>query len=378
MAPPPSPTPHVASPWIGEALSRSQEFAVLRLSTDGTIEAWEGAATRLFGYAPDQAIGRSFDMLFMPADAERGLHHAELELACRAGRSEDDRWHRRKDGSRFWATGVVNPLHDAEGRHTGFAKLLRDRTDHRIRYEAQENRLQHLARQLVSTQETLGTMVHELRNSLAPVVSAARVISRGVDEDLQRRMTAVVERQVEVMRRVLADAGQRFLAHTEPLHLQKVVLHEALPATIDALGFEARAKGIDLALVLPPAPVVIEADPARVQQMVMNLLSNAIKYTGAGGHVTVSASVEGEMAVVRVDDDGEGISAENLERVFDIFTREDADAAVPGYGVGLAVVKRLAWLHGGFVEARSAGKGGGSQFTLQLPLMSPRSEADSP
>jgi signal transduction histidine kinase len=101
---------------------------------------------------------------------------------------------------------------------------------------------------------------------------------------------------------------------------------------------------------------------------VLNLLSNAIKYTRSAGHVTVSATIEGEMAVIRVDDDGEGIARENLERVFDLFTREDDNQAVPGYGIGLAVVKRLAWLHGGFVEARSPGKGLGSQFTLQLPL----------
>lgn len=359
-------------------MCRSEEFAVLRLSLEGRIESWAGAAPRLFGYAADEAIGQPFAILFVPEDSERGMPQLELELAQRAGRSEDDRWHRRKDGSRFWSTGVVNPIHDAAGQHVGYSKLLRDRTDHRIRFEAQENRLQHLARQLAGTQEALGTMVHELRNSLAPIVSAARVVGRGVDEDMQRRMVGVVERQAEVMRRVLADAGERFLVRGEPLHLQSVVLQEALRATLDALGFDARAKGIDLALVLPPAPVSIEVDPARLQQMVMNLLSNAIKYTASGGHVTVSLSVEGEMAVVRVDDDGEGIAAENLERVFDIFTREDAEAPVPGYGVGLAVVKRLAWLHGGFVEARSPGKGGGSQFTLQLPLRSPRSAAAPP
>jgi signal transduction histidine kinase len=84
--------------------------------------------------------------------------------------------------------------------------------------------------------------------------------------------------------------------------------------------------------------------------------------------VTLSASVESDMAVVRVDDDGEGIARENIERVFELFTREDDKAAVPGFGIGLAVVKRLAWMHGGFVEARSPGKGEGSQFTLQLPL----------
>lgn len=366
------------SSWIDEVVCQSQEFAVLRISLQGTVEVWAGAAQRLFGYDAGEAVGRPFAMLFTPEDVQLGLPQFELELAERAGRSEDDRWHMRKDGTRFWSTGVVNPIHDAQGRHVGYAKLLRDRTDHRIRYEAQENRLQHLSRQLAGTQEALGTMVHELRNSLGPIVSAVRVVGRGADEELQRRMLGVVERQAEVMRRVLADAGQRFLAREEPLHLEPVVLQGALRAAIDALGFDARAKGIALDVVQPQAPVTLEVDPARLQQMVMNLVSNAIKYTPSGGHVTVSASVEGEMAVVRIDDDGEGIASENLERVFDMFTREEVNEAVPGYGVGLAVVKRLAWMHGGFVEARSPGKGRGSQFTLQLPLRSPRSAAAPP
>jgi signal transduction histidine kinase len=82
----------------------------------------------------------------------------------------------------------------------------------------------------------------------------------------------------------------------------------------------------------------------------------------------VNAGVEGDMVVIRIDDDGVGIAPENLERVFDLFTRENPDDFVPGFGIGLAVVKRLASLHGGFVQVRSPGKGKGSQFALQLPL----------
>ena len=154
----------------------------------------------------------------------------------------------------------------------------------------------------------------------------------------------------------------------DKLQTRTIVLQEALGTAVDALAHEARAGGIKLGLVAPPKPLAIEVDPARLQQMLLNLVSNAIKYTNGGGHVTVTATLEGEMAVIRVDDDGEGIAKENVERVFDLFTREDHNGAVPGHGIGLAVVKRLAWLHGGFVEVRSPGKGLGSQFTLQLPL----------
>jgi signal transduction histidine kinase len=149
------------------------------------------------------------------------------------------------------------------------------------------------------------------------------------------------------------------------------VLQDALRTVVDGFAPAAAAAGVQLQLVVLPEPVHIDADPDRLHQMVLNLVANAMKYTPAGGHVTVSSSVEGDLAVIRVDDDGIGIEKDNLERVFDLFVRERTGDDVPGFGVGLAVVKRLATLHGGFVEARSPGRGLGSQFSLQLPLKRP-------
>lgn len=354
--------------WIGEAVCQSDEYAVIRVSLDGVIEGWFGAARRLFGYPPEEIVGKPFSTLFTQPDVDKQLHDVELELARRAGRSEDDRWHVRQDGTCFWGSGVVNPIHDAQQRHVGYSKLLRDRTDLRIRYEALQNRLQHVGQKMASEHEALSTLVHELRNPLTPIVNAARIVSGQAAEDVKQRMLSVIVRQTEVIQRVLDEAGQKLLARGEPLYVQPVVLQDALRASVDALLPEAQAKGLEVALVCPSRPISLEVDPARLQQMVLNLVSNAVKYTRSGGHVTVSASAEGDMAVVRVDDDGEGISKENIERVFELFTREDSNEPVPGFGVGLAVVKRLAWMHGGFIEARSPGKGAGSQFTLQLPL----------
>jgi PAS domain S-box-containing protein len=354
--------------WIGEAVCQSDEYAVIRVSLDGVIEGWLGAASRLFGHAADEVVGQPFSTLFTPTDIERGMPAAELEVARQCGRSEDDRWHMRKDGTHFWGSGVVNPLHDEQGQHVGYSKLLRDRTDLRIRYEAMRNQLQNLTRQLLSKQEALSTLAHELRNPLGPIIHAVQIVGGDASEEIKRRMLAVITRQTEVIGRVLDEAAQEVLARAEPLHVAPVVLQEALRTSVDALASEARTKGLELTLVAPPIPVTIEVDPAGLQQMMFNLLSNAIKYTAGGGHVTVSASVEGSMAVVRVDDDGEGIAPHNIERVFELFTREDENHSAPGFGIGLAVVKRLAWLHSGFVEVRSPGKCKGSQFTLQLPL----------
>jgi signal transduction histidine kinase len=157
------------------------------------------------------------------------------------------------------------------------------------------------------------------------------------------------------------------------LKFEPVVLQDALKAVTLGFAAEAAAKGVELQLVMLPEPVVIEADRDRLHQMVLNLVANAVKYTNSGGHIAVSNTVEGDLAVIRVDDDGVGIDKENLQCVFDLFVREGAAREAQGFGVGLAVVKRLASLHGGFVEARSPGRGLGSQFTLQLPLKQPRS-----
>jgi two-component system CheB/CheR fusion protein len=350
-------------------LLHSTEYAVIVVSLDGLIDGWHGAAQRLFGYGAAEVVGRPFAVLFVQTEVDKRIPQAELDLARTSGRSEDDRWHVRKNGSRFWSNGVVNPHIDAQGRHVGYVKMLRDRTDLRMRHEAQQSRLQRLTREATRRREALATLVHELRNPLAPILNAARVIGGDASDEIKARMLAVIVRQTEVMQRVLASASlQATPTSDERLAVSSNVLQDALRTALDALQSDAHAKGLSLALVCPPEPIVFEVDAPRFQQMVLNLLSNAIKYTPAGGHVTVSATMEGEMAVIRVDDDGEGIGKENLERVFELFTREDNNLAIPGYGIGLAVVKRLAWLHGGFVEARSPGKGLGSQFTLQLPL----------
>jgi len=364
----PAATRALADAWVGEMLACSNEYAVIALALDGTIIGWHGAAERLFGYRGAEIVGQPFARLFMQSDVDQRMPQLELELARMTGRSEDDRWHRRSDGGRFWASGVLNLHLDLQREGVGYVKVMRDRTDLRMRHEALRNRGLRLARDLRREREAFATFAHELRNPLAPILNAARIASSDVDEGSRRRMLDVIVRQTEVIQRLLRDAGERRPERGQRLEMRPLVLQDALASALDAVTPDAEAFGLRLLLVLPEPPITLEADPARLQQMLANLLGNALKYTPRGGHVTVSAGIEGDTAVVRIDDDGEGIGKENLERVFELFTREDGHDMVPGVGVGLAVVKQLAQLHGGFVEARSPGKGLGSQFVLQLPL----------
>jgi two-component system CheB/CheR fusion protein len=357
-------------------LAQTLEYAVIGLSLDARIMGWHGAAARLFGYTAKEIVGAPFTTLFTSEDIDMRIPEVEVELARQTGRSEDDRWHLRKDGSRFWSNGVLNRHYSEQHELIGFVKVLRDRTDLRTRVEGLQNRVDRLSEDIARERQLRATLVHELRNPLSPLVHALGIIGSTDDAGMRQRMLAMMARQTEMLQRLLDDAAESTPRQdAAPLQLRTLVLQDVIRPLVEALRRDAVAKGLSLVFVAPEIAVVIEADPPRVEQMVLNLLSNSLKYTSSGGHVTVSVTIEGDMAVIRIDDDGAGIAKENLERVFDLFTRENEDTTVPGFGVGLAVVKRLAWQHGGFIEARSPGKGLGSQFTLQLPLRARRPAA---
>ena len=151
---------------------------------------------------------------------------------------------------------------------------------------------------------------------------------------------------------------------------QSVELQEAVRTAAGAMQAAAVAKRQHLACIVPDVPITFEADPARLQQMLLNLLGNAVKFTPEEGHITLTATIEGDMVAIHIEDDGVGIPDELLPHLFDLFTRGSRTAAFEeGLGVGLAVVKELATLHGGTIAVRSGERG--SVFSLRLPLAQP-------
>jgi PAS domain S-box-containing protein len=363
-----------------EVLTRSRDYAVVFVDADGRIEGWTGAAPRLFGYAAEEVLGRDFAMLFVPEDVALALHRQEMAVAAADRRSEDDRWHLRKDGSRFWASGVLHLLESTRGGRPRFCKVLRDRSDVRTRTEALENEVESLAAQLRRRDEFVAAVVHELRAPLSPISAATDVLAVSADAAARERSVQALKRQLGVLTRHLEDLYDASRASLGELRLriETLVVNDLLRAVADDAAAAAARGKVELRLVVPERPVELEADPQRLQQMVQNLVANAIKYTPAGGHVIVSASAEGRDLTIRVEDNGAGIEPEMLPRIFELFTREvrSERASWPqGLGVGLALVKRLAALHGGTIEARSLGRDQGSVFSLRLPLRQPPSRS---
>lgn len=351
-------------------LHANTDYAIVFVSPGGHIEGWLGAAQRLFGHTAAEAAGLPFSVLFTEEDIARGLDRQELAIALAGAHSEDDRWHVHRDGKRFWGSGVMAPVCDDDGAIRTLCKILRDKTDVRTQIERLENKVAAREAEIAHRRALLATTVHELRNPLGPIMASLDVLKRAPDPTVRAKILPVLERQLEVLGTLVADLGRSVEDAIAPaaLTLRAVELNAAVQMVVESLRPTSEAAGLAVLLLLPDRPIEVQADPPRLQQMLLNLLGNAIKYTPGGGHITVSASVEADMAIVRIEDDGVGISPTAMPHIFELFTRETHSGPVQGLGVGLAVVQQLAILHGGTVEARSAGKGNGSIFGLRLPL----------
>jgi signal transduction histidine kinase/ActR/RegA family two-component response regulator len=218
----------------------------------------------------------------------------------------------------------------------------------------------------------LAMLAHELRNPLAPILSAMQVIRRHPDNsDVVQRAREIVERQVRHQAQLLDDLLDVSRITRGLIRLRKGAIdaRSAIAAAIEATRPVIDARTHALAVVLPDTPLRLEADPTRLTQMVTNLLDNAAKYTNPGGHIELSAQHEDEHVVIRVRDTGIGVPADMQARIFELFTQGDVPIARPlgGLGLGLSLVRSLAKLHGGTVEVRSDGPGRGSEYTIRLP-----------
>ena len=352
---------------------QSTEHAVVVLDLAGRIAWASPGAEFIFGYESGTMGGRHGSELFVAEDLERGLAGHEMEVATRNGIAEDDRWQRRADGSRFWAIGALVALRDESGRPEAFAKVLRDRTDLKEQIEALRNHAAALEQAARRKDAFLSTLSHELRNPLAPLTNAMQLIRMasqpGSDIDYPLR---VIERQTELLRRLVDDLLDisRIGAGKIELERRNVVIQDVLRESVEDVRPLTEERRHALEVILPPEPIALAADPARLRQVFVNLLTNAAKYTAAGGRISVQATVEGLELVVKVADDGVGIPHEMLPRIFDLFTQVEASRPLSrgGLGIGLALVKDLVAAHGGSVQVRSEGSGKGSEFTVRLPL----------
>lgn len=340
----------------------------------GDVTAWiRRTLTSRRESIPKQALLRAVHHTII---AERVLPGARVSTHG-VGRPIDDEG-ARVDGKRATAIlliGSTTELNSAPVLPVSepcFFRLSRDEDDTLYTRCQARLRVDELTRANLRKDKFLAILGHELRNPLAAIHNGIHLLSHQTEETSARqKIEAMIERQVCRMTQLVDDLldGSR-IGHGYPsLQRERIDLRDVVNNAIQTLESDIKQRNHRLATTLPDAPVWLQGDSGRLEQVFVNLLANASKYTDTGGQLAVSVHARDAQAVVRVRDSGIGFAPQALPHLFDLFWQ--ADAAVSrsrsGLGIGLALVRDLVESHGGVVTAESAGLGHGSEFTVFLP-----------
>ncbi|MDE1152675.1 MAG: response regulator [Micavibrio sp.] len=221
--------------------------------------------------------------------------------------------------------------------------------------------------------EFLATLAHELRNPLAPIRNGLQILKMSANGETTEVVRDMMTRQLSHLVHLIDDLldVSRVSQGKISLRTQKLSVRQAVQDAIETSRPLIDASHHDLKVELPQEPLWIEADPTRMAQIIGNILNNAAKYTPDGGKITLAVAHEADNVVIRVTDNGVGIPADMLSKVFDLFTQvgRNLERAQGGLGIGLALVKRLTDMHNGTIMAASSGVGAGTTFTLSFPLV---------
>jgi len=394
-------------------LSRANEFlrALLESIQDGIVACDAEGVLTLFNRATQEFHGLPPE----PLPADRWAEHYDLYRADGATRltREEVPLFRALRGERVQGVEIViapgrgpartllasgQAFQDHQGRTLGAVMSMHDITARkqaeaalRAAHEDLERRVAGRTAELARANEALrgadrrkdeflATLAHELRNPLAPIRNAARLLAgspgvvaeAGGEVEMIGRQTAHLARLVDDLMDVARINESKIELRRDVVELASIVGH-----AVEAVRPAAQARGHQLVVRRPDGPIRLEADPTRLEQVLGNLLTNAIKYTEAGGRITLEVGRDGDEAVILVRDTGIGIPPEKLPEVFELFAQVDhrSARAEGGLGIGLGLARSLVEMHGGSIAARSDGPGAGSEFEVRLPAL-PVARAD--
>jgi PAS domain S-box-containing protein len=353
--------PADAMEFVETILGASTEYSIIVQGLDGTILLWNEGARRMYGYEPEEVVGKAnAEVLHTPeglaADRPQAMHQAALA----DGKWEETVTGVRRDGSNFPARVVLTPRRNREGEPIGFLLISNDLSDDiRLEWAEQANK---------AKSEYLSRMSHELRTPLNAILGFAQVLElEGLRDDQRkgvgyilaggRHLLALINELLDI---AAIEAGRL------PLSLEPVAVADLIAEAVSLI--RPLADQHSILLVAPPTcDDHVLADRQGLKQILLNLLSNAVKYNRTGGRVELACEVAGQRLQVKVTDTGPGIPAESVERLFVPFDRLGSEqTSIEGTGLGLPMTKRLAEAMGGTLELTSA-VGQGSTFWVELP-----------
>jgi PAS domain S-box-containing protein len=357
------------------------DYAIFRLTPDGVVATWNAGAERAKGYRAHEIIGQNFRKFYTPEDQASGLPERLLAQAAREGRAEAEGWRMRKDGSRFWANVVIDPIFDENGQLGGFAKITRDITERREAQLALERTQEQLAQaqKMDALGQLTGGIAHDFNNMLMVVSGYTQYLKQRLHEPKDKRAIEAIEfaaSRAENLTRQLLTFSRR-----QSLNRTTVRLPDCFKSFRDILDTTAKGNVV-LDVNIPDSTWPVTIDVNEFEVAIINLIVNARDAMPNGGQIRISAHNEtidernatdrlrGDFVAIEVEDEGSGIPPDIVPKVFDpFFTTKSVDK---GTGLGLSQVYGFAHQAGGTVRLTSK-IDVGTKVTLCLP----RSKAGS-
>ena len=373
---------------------RSIGDAVITADPAGHITLLNPVAQALTGWTEAAAIGQPVEHVFhIVQEGTRRPVENPVSKVFREGRIVGLANHTvllSRDGRETPIEDSAAPIRAADGSLIGIVLVFRDASERREaerRKQAVLDREQEARRAAEtlsrSKDEFVATVSHELRTPLNAIFGWVRLLRSGNLNDTQHaHALEVIERNTRAQAQLIEDLldMSRVVTGHLRLDMRRLELPAVIQAAVDAVKPASEAKEIEIGIELDANVGPILGDPDRLQQIVWNLLTNSVKFTNKGGRIDVSLTAVGSDAVLRVKDNGIGMSAELLPHIFERFRQgaSSASRAHGGLGIGLALVDHLVEMHGGTVEAHSDGDGQGSTFTLRMPTLGTRAVTEKP
>jgi len=356
-----------------------KDYAIFILDPNGIVATWNPGAERIKGYRASEIIGKHFSVFYPPQEATTGKCEAELDIATREGRFEEEGWRIRKDGSRFWANVTITALREPEGGEVvGFAKVTRDLTERVMNEKALQNLaaekavLVEKARIQEFQERFIAILGHDLRNPLSAIDMGATLLRPRVASLNDEKTTRLVDRIRSSARRMsrmieqILDLTRTRLGGGLEIKPEPMLLCPMITAIVDELRAAHPSRQVELHC---PPTLTGSWDRDRLEQVLSNLVSNAIHYGDPARPVAVDVRDEDGEVAIDVHNDGPHIPEAVCAEIFSPFRRGDRDSRTTktaGLGLGLYISHEIVVAHGGDIDVRSTATEG-TTFRVRLP-----------
>lgn len=350
-----------------------QDYSIITMDKNMVINCWCAGSTNVFGYLPEEVIGKHSELIYNEEDKKSGVPLKEMGKALREGKASDNRWHVNKEGKLFYAFGLLFPLKDANGELVGFVKVLRDLTEKKMAEDAIHKYVKDLEELNTHKENILAILSHDLRSPLSAIIEIAGYLKSDMDQMSQEEIRQMLDLlyqastdELNMLDYLLEWARVKYAS--EVFSPFKIDLGEKVTKIFETFRKMSEAASVNLVNEVPEGTTVY-ADKNMLVSIVQNLVSNAIKYTPPGGRITVSAITGEDRVTVTVKDTGIGISKEKLVKLFkpQLKTLTQARKEDKGAGIGLLLVKGFVEKNEGEIWAESV-EGQGTTFYFTLPV----------